>query len=111
MLRSLYVAPVAILLAGCVEPPASELELQSRIAGASKVMAEECSPFIGGFTSAKDLRATYDRSVAKARDLGATEADLAKGVTDARNALFGRQMLIGQREACTQFVSSIAFAG
>jgi hypothetical protein len=97
-------------LTGCaVEPPASPMEKYARLAAAARVSAENCGGYVGGYASAQQLRDDANMNVAKARQLGATDAVLAKARSDVLNAFNTALVFTTPQDACSQLISELAW--
>lgn len=104
-----FLCPLVIVLAGCVQPPASpEEKVAGQWAGA-ELAATKCAGYIGGFSAAKDLRNEAKKDLAEARQLGATDELLVKAKTDVTSAITTSELMIGLRETCNQLVSQLAY--
>ncbi|MDX0834006.1 hypothetical protein GOD82_29765 [Sinorhizobium medicae] len=110
-MRNLIVAGAAALsLAGCATTPATPMEAHlNRYAGAEAV-AMNC-PAYGGYGSVAQMRADAQKNLARAKALGATEADVAKARQRVNSNLMGATVLVGPIQACSAFVNSLAWAG
>jgi hypothetical protein len=104
-------ALVAILsLAGCATTPASPMEAHlNRYAGAEAV-AQNC-PAYGGYGSVAAMRSDAEKNLARARVLGATEADVKKARERVNGNFMGAVFLVGDMQACNSFVNQLAWAG
>ena len=97
------------VLSACVAPPASEMESQARKAAAAEYVAKNCGAYVGGFLSARELRAESNRNITTARKLGATDADIQKARTDVAAAFSGAEIFTSRQEACNQLMSQLAW--
>jgi len=97
-------------LAGCASTPSTPMEAHlNRYAGAEAV-AMNC-PAYGGYGSVAQMRADAKANLAKAKALGATEADIAKARQRVNSNLMGATVLVGPLEACSAFVNRLAWVG
>jgi hypothetical protein len=85
------------------------MEKYARLAAGASLAAERCGGFVGGYSSARDLRRDADTNAALARKLGATDQTMQKARTDVEAAFGGALILGGTPAACNQLVSSIAW--
>lgn len=110
-MRILIVAGAAALsLAGCATTPATPMEAHlNRYAGAEAV-AMNC-PAYGGYGSVAQMRTDAQKNLARAKALGATEADVAKARQRVSSNLMGATVLVGPLEACNAFVNRLAWVG
>lgn len=110
-MKRMYLALAALLpLAGCATTPATPMEAHlNRYAGAEAV-AMNC-PAYGGYGSVAQMRADAQANLAKARALGATEADVAQARQRVNGNLMGATVLVGPIEACNAFVNRLAWVG
>ncbi len=97
------------LLAGCVEPPASEMELQARVSKAAELAVLRCAAYTGGFENAQALKMAAEQAAADARALGATDAVFAKAAVDAERAFSSAVALNSLPEACNQLVGRLGW--
>lgn len=101
---------LVVLLAGCeVPPPENEMQRRARMAAAAEITARQCAGYAGGYSAARDLRRDANRHVTLARQLGATDADMADGSKVAQMAFDNAVIWLGQQEACNQMVSQLAW--
>lgn len=111
MIKSFAAFLLAASLTACATAaPSSPMEAYlNRYAGA-EAAAMNC-PAYGGYGSVATMRADAEQNLAKARALGATDAD----VKTAREHINGRLMsaifLVGVPDACSSFVNNLAWAG
>ncbi|WP_312367018.1 hypothetical protein [Ensifer sp.] len=111
-MRILFVAGAAALsLAGCnTTPAATPMEAYlNRYAGAEAV-AMNC-PAYGGYGSVSQMRADAQANLAKAKALGASDADVAKARQKVSGNLAGATVLVGPIQACSTFMNGLAWAG
>lgn len=107
--RMLAAVPFLFLVACAVEPPASNMEKQARLAAAAELASQSCAGYLGGYGDARTLRKDADASAATARSLGATDAVMQKARLDVETAFNGAVFLAGAPAACNELVSSIAW--
>ncbi|MBV2358287.1 hypothetical protein KUH32_00735 [Thalassococcus sp. CAU 1522] len=98
-----------LTLAGCAAPPASEMERRTRMAAAAEVSATQCAGFVGGYESAKQLKADANTNIIAARQLGATDADLAKARKDVQTTFNTAALFTSIPEACNSLIGSLAW--
>ncbi len=110
-MRMLIIAgAVAVSLAGCATTPATPMEAHlNRYAGAEAV-AMNC-PAYGGYGSVAAMRADAQKNLARAKALGATEADVTKARQRVSGNLMGATVLVGPIQACSAFVNNLAWVG
>lgn len=96
---------------GCAAPPSSPAEKFARIGVGAEVAVQRCSAYVGGYDAAKAMKADSAKSLEAARKLGATPEMITKARSDVSGTLQGAVIMIGEREACSQFLTSLAFAG
>lgn len=111
-MRFKYIALAAtLLLAGCAttETYTPMEKYLNRYAGAEAV-AMNC-PAYGGYGSVSQMRADAHTNLAKAKAMGATEADVAKAQQRVSGKLSSAIFLVGPIQACSAFVNGLAWAG
>jgi hypothetical protein len=110
-MKKSYLALAALLsLAGCATTPATPMEAHlNRYAGAEAV-AMNC-PAYGGYGSVAQMRGDAQTNLAKAKALGATEADVKKARERVNGNFMGAVFLVGDMQACSSFVNNLAWAG
>ena len=99
----------AILLAACVQPPASPAEAAARKAAGAEYAARNCGAFVGGFSDARELRDVANQQITIARNLGADDAMISTARSDVQTAVSTVAAFTSQREACGQLVSELAW--
>lgn len=107
---TLLIGLLPLLLAGCIEPPASPMEFAARKAAAAELTAKQCAGQAGGYDSVRKLRQDANQSVATARGLGATDATIAKARADVRTAFDMQVAFTDQQQACNAMVGELAWA-
>jgi hypothetical protein len=97
-------------LSSCATTPASPMEAYlNRYAGAETV-AMNC-PAYGGYGAVATMRADADKNLAQAQALGATDADVKKARDRVNGNFVGASLLVGDMQACSSFLSNLAWAG
>lgn len=98
------------LLTSCATTPATPMEAYLNRYGGAEAVAMNC-PAYGGYGSVSSMRNDAETNLAKAKALGATDADIAKARERARGNLMGATFLVGPMEACSSFINNLAWAG
>ncbi len=68
-------------------------------------------PAYGGYGSVTAMRSDAEKNLARAKALGATEADVKKARERVNGNLMSAIFLIGPVEACNGFVNRLAWVG
>ena len=100
----------AFLTACAPPPPANEMERLARLAAAAELAAQRCPGQLGGYQGAVQARQDANRTIATARQLGATDAVIAKARSETRQAFDATVVWTDPNTACNQLVGSIAWA-
>ena len=112
-MKNVYAAALlATTLVACATttPAASPMEAHlNRYAGAEAV-ARNC-PAFGGYGSIAAMRSDAESNLARARALGAKEADVKQARERMNGQLLSAIFLVGVPEACSSFVNGLAWAG
>lgn len=100
-----------VSLSACTAPPAgSPAEKAARSAAAFEITAENCTQHAGGFSDAVALQKEAQARYAIARELGATEQQIAEQKKIARNVTSGAEFWAGRDDTCKALVSRAAKA-
>lgn len=111
MRAAVKVITASIVLAGCVStPPQSEKQRYLNRYTGAQIVAENCFAF-GGYGSVSEMRADAEANLAKARAMGATEADIAASRKLVMQQFQGQVFMYGQMPACSSMINGIAWAG
>jgi hypothetical protein len=110
-MKKILAALAAMLLAGCTTTPAATpMEAHLNRYAAAQAVAMNC-PAYGGYSSVAAMRSDADKNLAKARSLGARDADIKKAQERMNAQLSGAIFMVGPIQACSSFVNGLAWAG
>lgn len=109
-MRFVFVLPIALVIAGCVAPPQSEMERQARLAMGAQFAAQNCGGFIGGYDGAKRMKEDANKAIVTARNLGATDGVFEKATADVRGTFDTAVFFTDKRTACNDLISQLAWS-
>ena len=95
------------LLSACVAPPASPEERVARDAAKARVVAAECTIYVGGVAGIREMQQYASRTEEKARKMGANDDLIAKANTEARSVFGYMVALTSQSEACSDWLNEV----
>lgn len=105
------VALAVLSLTACAPPPAATpAEQAARSAAAFELTAEKCSQHAGGYSDAIAINKEAKARLAKAKTLGATDAQIAAQRQVVRNATSGAEFWVGSDDTCKALVAAAAKA-
>tara|TARA_R110002096_G_scaffold385567_1_gene579440 strand:+ start:1320 stop:1703 length:384 start_codon:yes stop_codon:yes gene_type:complete len=111
MKNMILTAVTLVTLAGCVAPAASPMEAAARRAAGAEIVARQCAGYAGGYSSVKTLREDASKNVATARNLGATDAVIAKARNDMQTGFNTMVAFTTPQEACNKLIGELAWVG
>ncbi|WP_412505954.1 hypothetical protein [Roseovarius sp. SYSU LYC5161] len=108
MKKSTVIACAAFTgLAACAAPPSSPEEKVARQAAVMRHSTTECTIYMGGVAGIQDVIKAANRKEAQARQLGATDALIAKAKQDVRMTWDTGVAMVGEQEMCSDAMSVI----
>lgn len=112
-MKNAYAAALlATTLTACATttPAASPMEAHLNGYAGAEAVARNC-PAFGGYGSIAAMRSDAESNLARARALGAKEADVKQARERMNGQLLSAIFLVGVPEACSSFVNGLAWAG
>jgi hypothetical protein len=95
------------ILSACVSPPASPEERVARQAAQARVVASECTIYVGGVSGIREIQQYANRTEEKARKMGADNALISKAMMDAKSTFGYIVALTTQAEACSDWLNDV----
>lgn len=106
---SIAALTVVTLVSGCVEPPKNPMEAHARRAAGAELAATQCGAYVGGYESAKELKADANQNLIAAQKMGATPEVIKKAKNDVQSAFNTQSAFTNKQEACNAIVSQLAW--